>query len=166
MTRNAWPDIGTNFGTDVFGIPGTNGDGGSNGDIRASGMPAFFISGLESLGGVDSWAPVFRNDRTYNLTANLTYVAGRHEMRGGIDVVRMELNHWQSDLSSPRGGFFFDGGATALGPAGSPDPFNAYAQFLLGLGTVASKSIQPETQTGREWQMASISVIVGRSRAT
>ena len=144
---------GTNVGTDVLGIPGTNGDGGSHGDIRTSGMPAFFISGLEGLGGSDTVAPIFRNDRTYNLSTNLTYVTGRHDMRGGIDVVRMELNHWQSDLSSPRGGFFFDGGATALGPSGSPDPFNAYAQFLLGLATVASKSIQPETQTGREWQI-------------
>src|SRR5262249_2235218 len=42
---------GTNVGTDVLGIPGTNGDGGGNGDIRASGMPAFFISGFEDLGG-------------------------------------------------------------------------------------------------------------------
>jgi len=143
---------GTNVGTDVLGIPGTNGDGGSNGDIRASGMPAFFISGLETLGGWDGWAPVFRNDRTYNFSANLTYATGRHEVRGGIDVVRIELNHWQSN-TTPRGGFFFDGGATALGPAGSPDPFNAYAQFLLGLTTVASKAIQPELMTGREWQI-------------
>ena len=78
---------GTNVGTDILGIPGTNGDGGSNGDIRTSGMPAFFISGFEGLGGVDGWAPVFRNDRTYNLTANLTYVdrpargARRHRRR-------------------------------------------------------------------------------------
>jgi len=34
-----------------------------------------------------------------------------------------------------------------------PDPFNAYAQFLLGLTSVATKSIQPETMTGREWQI-------------
>ncbi len=144
---------GTNVGTDILGIPGTNGDGGSNGDIRTSGMPAFFISGFEGLGGVDGWAPVFRNDRTYNLTANLTYVTGKHELRVGVDAVRMELNHWQSDLSSPRGGFFFTGGATALGPRGSPDPFNAYAEFLLGFPTVASKAVQSETMTGREWQV-------------
>jgi hypothetical protein len=143
---------GTNVGTDVLGIPGTNGDGGSHGDIRASGMPGFLISGFEGIGGVDGWAPLFRNDRTYNFTANLTHATGRHEVRGGIDVVRMELNHWQSN-TTPRGGFFFTGGATALGPAGSPAAFNAYAQFLLGLATVATKSIEPETMTGREWQI-------------
>jgi hypothetical protein len=143
---------GTNVGTDVLGIPGTNGDGGSHGDVRASGMPAFFISGFEGLGGVDGWAPLFRNDRTYNLTANLTWATGRHEVRGGVDVVRIELNHWQSN-TSPRGGFFFTGGATALGPSASPNAFNAYAQFLLGLASVATKSIQPELMTGREWQI-------------
>jgi hypothetical protein len=144
---------GTNVGTDLLGIPGTNGDGGSHGDIRTSGMPVFYISGMEALGGWDTWAPVFRNDRTYNVTANLTWAAGRHELRGGLDVVRIELNHWQPDLSSPRGAFSFTGGATALGPSGSPDPANAYAQFLLGLTTVASKAIQPELMTGREWQI-------------
>src|SRR5262249_19771519 len=77
---------GTHVGTDVLGIPGTNGDGGGNGDIRASGMPAFFISGFEDLGGVDGYAPIFRDDRTYNLGANLTYTTGRHEIRGGADV--------------------------------------------------------------------------------
>ena len=34
------PDLGTNFGLDVLGIPGTNGP-----DPRESGMPAMFISG-------------------------------------------------------------------------------------------------------------------------
>jgi carboxypeptidase family protein/TonB-dependent receptor-like protein len=144
---------GNNVGTDVLGIPGTNGDGGSHGDIRASGMPGFLISGFEGLGGVDGWAPVFRNDRTYNLSTNMTYATGRHEVRGGLDVVRIQLDEWQSN-TIPRGGFILDGGATALGPTGSPDPFNAYAQFLLGLTTEAVKSIEPENMTGREWQFA------------
>jgi hypothetical protein len=147
------PDYGTNFGTDVLGIPGTNGDGGSNGDIRTSGSPAFWISGFTELGGAQEWTPIFRNDRSYNLTANVTYASGRHEVRGGGEVVRLELNHWQPELGfGPRGGFWFDGAATALAPAGSPDPFNAYAQFLLGLTTVTGKSLQYELMTGREWQ--------------
>ena len=74
-------------------------------------------------------------------------------MRFGVDVVKLELNHWQPELGrGPRGGFAFDGGSTALGPTGSPDQFNAYAQFLLGLTNEAQKSVQFETLTGREWQ--------------
>ena len=115
------PDYGTNYGTDVFGIPGTNGAGGGNGDIRYSGMPGFFISGFEAFGGVDGWTPLFRNDRTYNVSGNATWVKSNHEMRFGLDIVKMELNHWQPELGYPRGYFQFGGGATTLGPTGSPD---------------------------------------------
>ena len=148
------PDYGTNIGTDVLGIPGTNGDGGTDGDIRASGAPGFYMQGYTPLGGAQSWTPIFRNDRSYNLSANATYVKGGHELRFGADVVRMELNHWQPEEGyGPAGGFGFNGGATALAPRGSPNPFNAYAQFLLGLTTAASKSLQYERATGREWQL-------------
>ena len=65
----------------------------------------------------------------------------------------MELNHWQPELGyGPRGWFSFDGGATTQAPSGSPDEFNAYAQFLLGLPSYMTKSLQYELQTGREWQ--------------
>jgi hypothetical protein len=147
------PDFGTDYGTDVFRIPGTNGDGGSNGDPRTSGMPGFSISGFERLGNPDGWSPLFRNDRTWNVTVNATWIEGRHEMRFGADVVRLELTHWQPELGpGPRGQFTFNGGATALGPSGSPNQINAYAQFLLGLTTDAGKGIQHEVMTGREWQ--------------
>jgi len=147
------PDFGTNYGTDVFGIPGTNGDGGAGGDARYSGMPGFAFTGFEWFGGVDGWTPIFRNDRSYNVSANATWVKSKHEMRFGVDVVKMELNHWQPELGyGPRGFFFFYGGATTLAPTGSPDQFNSYAQFLLGLAGSTTKSIQYELQTGREWQ--------------
>jgi hypothetical protein len=96
------PDFGVNYGTDVFGIPGTNGDGGSNGDPRTSGMPAFVITGFEPFGGIDGWSPIFRNDRSYNVSANATWVKSKHEMRFGVDVVRLELNHWQPELGAGR----------------------------------------------------------------
>jgi Carboxypeptidase regulatory-like domain/TonB dependent receptor len=147
------PDIGTNFGTDVLHIPGTNGDGLSRGDPRTSGMPAFFVSGYADYGGVDGWSPLYRHDRSYNGSTNLTWTTSKHDMRFGVDIVRLELSHWQPELGEgPRGAFRFSGGATALGPSGSPDQFNAYAQFLLGLTTSVGKSVQFETMTGREWQ--------------
>lgn len=148
------PGFGTNFGTDVFGIPGTNGDGGSLGDPRTSGIPTFEIPGFSAYSRLDNFGPIFRNDRTYNVSLNSTWVSGDHELRFGADVVRLELNHWEAGgLASPRGGFTFPGGVTALGPRASPDPFNGYAQFLLGLTSTAGKSLQPELMTGREWQL-------------
>jgi hypothetical protein len=147
------PDYGVNYGTDVFGIPGTNGEGGGLGDERYTGMPRFAVSSFTPFGGVDGWTPIFRNDRSYNVSLNSTYIKGAHEMRFGVDVVRMELTHWQPELGNPRGSFNFAGGATAQGPTGSPDQFNAYAQFLLGYATNINKSIQYEIMTGREWQI-------------
>jgi hypothetical protein len=146
------PDFGVNYGTDIFGIPGTNGDGGGGGDSRYSGMPGFYVSSFTAFGGVDGWTPLFRNDRSYNVSLNSTYIRDRHEMRFGLDVVRMELTHWQPELGHPRGEFDFTGGATAQGPTGSPNQFNAYADFLLGYATTINKSIQYEIMTGREWQ--------------
>jgi len=145
------PDYGTNYGTDVFGIPGTNGAGGGNGDIRYSGLPYFNISSYEPFGGVDGWTPLFRNDRSYNASVNATYVKSSHEMRFGVDVVKMELNHWQPELGNPRGSLVFGGGATTP-RGGSPNQYNSYAQFLLGMTTSVNKSLQAELSTGREWQ--------------
>ena len=145
-------DFGTNWGLTVLGIPGTNGAGCCEDDIRYTGMPAWNIAGYEPLGGVDGWTPLFRNDDTYNGSLNATWIKGVHEFRAGFDVVRLKLNHWQPELGNPRGSFNFGGGATALAPSGSPNQLNAYAQFLLGLSTTTNKSIQYELMTGREWQ--------------
>jgi carboxypeptidase family protein/TonB-dependent receptor-like protein len=148
-------DYGTNYGTDVFGIPGTNGAGGANGDIRYSGFPPISVSDYTAYGGTAGWAPAFRNDRSYNASVNLTYTLTAHELRFGAALVRMELNHWQPELGyGPRGYFGFDGGVTTLAPSGSPNQYNAYAAFLLGDASFVTKSLQYETMTGREWQYA------------
>jgi len=148
-------DYGTNYGTDVFGIQGTNATGGASGDIRYSGFPTMAVTGYTSYGGVAGWAPAFRNDRSYNFSTNLTYTLTAHELRFGFDLVRMELNHWQPELGNgPRGYFGFDGGVTTPAPSGSPNQYNAYAAFLLGDASYVTKSLQYETMTGREWQYA------------
>ena len=56
------PDLGTNFGSDVLGIPGTNGP-----DSKESGLPAFYISDYSSLGNTEGWNPLFRNDQSYHV---------------------------------------------------------------------------------------------------
>jgi hypothetical protein len=147
------PDYGINYGLDVFGIPGTNGAGGGGGDIRYSGMPHINISNYVDFGGVDGWTPLFRNDRSYNFSTNASWIKESHDIRFGLDIVKLELNHWQPELGNPRGRFDFTGAGTAQGPTGSPDQFNSYAQFLLGRTTSLNKSIQAEVNTGREWQI-------------
>ena len=159
------PDYGTNIGSDVLGLPGTN----NGSDLRSSGFPYFAISGFADIGNPEGWNPAFRNDWSFTSSHNVRWSKGNHQISAGTDIVHHHLNHWQPELGSgPRGEFDFDGATTALnvpncGPSpappcpAAPDQFNAWAQFLLGLpgGSVSSglgKSDQFIKATAKEWQ--------------
>jgi hypothetical protein len=142
------PDFGTNFGSDTFGLPGTNGP-----DPRQSGMPSFtYTGGLSTFGDNDTWTPLERHETSYTVTSNLTRLVGAHELRAGFDFIRYQLNHFQPELGAgPRGDFAFSGNITGT-PGYTSNTWNQYAAFLLGQTSVVSKSIQFEEMTGRENQ--------------
>jgi len=143
------PDFGNNFGLDVLGIPGTNGP-----DPRQSGLPIFNIGGYTGLGNTEGWSPIFRNDQSWTLTTNANWVKGSHDLRFGFEGIHHHLNHWQPELGAgPRGTFGFGGAVSALNGGPSPDRFNGYAQFLLGLTSSVGKSIQFNKMTGLEYQL-------------
>jgi carboxypeptidase family protein/TonB-dependent receptor-like protein len=153
------PDFGTNIGSDVLGIPGTN----NGSDLRSSGFPMFGISGYANLGNSEGWNPAFRNDWSFTTSHNVRWSHGKHQINAGMDIVHHHLNHWQPELGAgPRGEFDFGGGATALNGGPAPNQFNALAQFELGLagelgtgagnGVGVGKSEQFIKATAREWQ--------------
>ncbi len=144
------PEHGKNIGLDVLGIPGTNGP-----DIRQSGFPIFSIAGFTTLGNPDNWSPLFRNDNTYSHTTNLGWTRGQHDVRFGFDLRRFHVNHWQPEVGGgPRGRFNYTGGIAALNGGASPNSFNTWAAFLLGLPNSMQKSLQYFAPMGtREWQM-------------
>ncbi len=151
------PDYGTNYGSDVWGIPGLN-VGGAKGpgsfDLqRYSGMPQV-ETGLAVLGNNSTWTPVWRDERSYTASANLTKVARRHELRTGFDFIRLRLNHWQPEVSNPRGILTFGGGVTGTPGYSGVGGWNGYAAFLLGQMSSFNKSIQYEELSGRENQYA------------
>jgi carboxypeptidase family protein/TonB-dependent receptor-like protein len=147
-------DYGTNFGSDVWGIRGTNADGvGGPGSFdlnRYSGMPQV-STGLSTLGNVDTWTPVWRDERSYTVSANLTKVRGSHDLRTGFDFIRLRLNHWQPEVTNPRGILTFGSNVTST-PGYSGNAWNSYAGFLLGELTSFNKSEQFEELSGRENQ--------------
>jgi hypothetical protein len=148
------PDFNVgNFGLDVLGIPGTN-DAGL-GDSRYAGYPVF-NTGFSAVGNRDGWNPIFRDERTYSLAANLSKNLGRHDLRTGYTMNFLYLDHWQPESGNPRGSFSFAGNATALSGAGGQvsNLFNTYAAFLMGLTSSVGKSVQNELMTTREWQHA------------
>src|SRR5262249_27437346 len=164
------PDYGKNIGLDVLKIPGTNGS-----DPRQSGFPIFNISTHTALGNTNNWSPVERNDRLYTYSGNLNWTRGSHSLRFGIDILQHQMNHWQPELGSwsPRGGFTFSNGVTALNGGAAANNFNAYAAFLLGLPAQMGKAYQfydpmqtRETQQGYyvrdNWQVSrKLSVNIG-----
>ena len=140
-----------NFGLDTLRIPGTN-DAGI-GDDRYAGYPRF-DTGFSVLGNFEGWMPIFRDERTYSFSTNLSKTMGRHDIRGGYGMTFLYLNHWQPELDNPRGRFdFTTRSTTALrGGAQTSNFYNQWASFLLGLPGTVSKSVQYEEMTGREWQ--------------
>ncbi len=153
------PDFGTNIGSDVLGIPGTN----NGSDLRSSGMPYFAISSWAHLGNPEGWNPAFRNDWSFTSNHNVRWSHGNHQISAGTDIVHHHLNHWQPELGAgPRGEFDFGGGATALNGGPAPNQYNALAQFELGLfgelnsgagsNIGAGRSEQFIKATAREWQ--------------
>ena len=147
----AGSDFGTDYGSETFGIPGTNGP-----DERQSGMPAFTTglgsTGYAGIGNSATWHPLERHEKSYTITTNLTKLAGAHEFRAGFDFIRYQLNHWQPELGSgPRGIFNFSGNITGQ-PGYTSNAWNQYAAFLLGRTSGYGKSIQFEEMSGRENQ--------------
>jgi len=151
------PDVGTNIGSDVLGLPGTN----NGSDLRSSGFPYFSINGYTDIGNPEGWNPAYRNDWSFTSSHNARWSHGKHQFSFGVDIVHHHLNHWQPELGSgPRGEFDSSGGLTALNGGPDPDLFNGLAQFELGLfdgsGNVNSggsgKSEQFIKATAKEWQ--------------
>jgi len=139
---------GQNIGLDVLKIPGTNGP-----DPLQSGIPQFSVSGYEALGNTGSANPYFWRDNQFQYNLNTTWIKGAHVLRFGLDVTRQHMNHTTSELDqSPRGQFNYAGGPTALRGGASPNQFNNFATFLLGLPTSIGTSRPMESPiTTRNW---------------
>jgi hypothetical protein len=141
-------DFGTNFGSEVLGIPGTNGE-----SIRESGMPSFAVSGYTDLGNPEGWNPYFYSDTTYTTTQNFGIIKGAHDLRFGFEGVRHWLNHWQPEIGfGPRGRFIFNQTVTGT-PGVATNQFNAYAAFLLGMPNQVGKTLQWQKMTAFNWQL-------------
>ncbi|MSV27908.1 MAG: TonB-dependent receptor [Bryobacterales bacterium] len=132
-------DSGTNYGSEVLGIPGTNGP-----NVRQSGLPIFNISGYENYGNPYAYMPKYVNDNSVTVSANAGWQKSRHDIRFGIDLTRARLSHYHPETGSngPRGRFDFNGGVTALNGGAAPNQFNAYAAYLLGLPQQLGKAVQ------------------------
>ena len=143
-------DLGVDWGTSYFNIPGTNGS-----CSLCGGQPRFVFSGLSNLGNQNISNPFQFRDNTYVSAANLSWNKGKHSTRYGMEFDRFAINHFQpQNTSGPRGGFNFTGGLTTLTGGAAADLFNSWADFLLGLPQVVQKDTQylnPATSRESVW---------------
>ncbi len=147
------PGQDKNVGLDVWGIPGTNGGRQYKDDPRYGGLPHLTGFGFDDWGVAATWAPCFRNDRSYTYQTNFSKLSGSHEFRWGFEPRRHSLNHWQPETANPRGRIDFAGGATRVPGQTARSP-HSYAAALLGLAGSYTKSIQFLLMQNREWQYA------------
>ena len=152
---DAGPDFRTNFGL-MWGIPGLNGAGatgpGSFDLDRYSGMPNI------SDGGCRSWGTPIRGRRCGG-TSGATRCprtsrrsAATTSSAQASTSIRLRLNHWQPEVSNPRGALTFGGGVTGTPGYAGVGGWNGYAGFLLGEMSSYAKSVQFEELSGRENQ--------------
>lgn len=143
-------DYGTNYGTDIWKIPGTNGGQAFAGDIKYSGMPVI-STGFTNWGQASTPLPWWRNDASQTYSTNFSRIYSSHELRFGYDMVHHAMSHWQPETANPRGAISFGGNTTMIRGTTSRTP-NTYAAALLGLVSSYSKSVQFFYMETREWQ--------------
>jgi hypothetical protein len=149
-------DVDKDIGLDFLGIPGTNGG------PRLGGWPNFNVTNYGEYGQVGGNVPWYHHNDQYQYVANANWTKGSHNVRFGIDTINKQLNTWE--FNAPQGAFSFSGAVTTIKGGSSPNQFNSYAQFLLGLPSSWSKGMQPEDKTSRaltyglflrdQWQVA------------
>jgi hypothetical protein len=141
---------GTNYGLDVWKIPGTNGGAQYAGDEKYSGMPSIG-TGFTVWGQNSTPLPWWRYERSQTYSTNFSKVFSSHEIRFGYDMVHHALTHWQPETANPRGAINFSGNTTMI-RAGTSRTTNTYAAALLGLVNNYAKSVQFLMMETREWQ--------------
>jgi hypothetical protein len=112
---------GTNWAARL-GIPGTTND------PSFEGFPKFSITGFEGLGDSTS-NPIHYVVNNWNFNDGVTWITGRHAIRIGGDVLRVQ--YYQPTNSNFNGTFTFNGKVTGDG----------IADFLLGFPSSTSRKI-------------------------
>ena len=145
------PDFGRNWGSEDWGIPGTNGGNVFASDIRYSGQPCIG-NGLTAWGNCTSSNPNFYDDNSYTYSTNFSKIQKGHELRWGVDIIRHAMNHWQPEIANPRGNINPGGNAVVLQGQVARN-IHTYAAGLLDILGNADKSVQYFDMRTREWQL-------------
>ncbi|HEY6989892.1 MAG TPA: TonB-dependent receptor, partial [Bryobacteraceae bacterium] len=107
-------------------------------DMFSSGLTTISISGFRGLGNA-SFMPIYQVENSYQVTENLNLTHGRHILKVGGQIIRPQIEQFQS--ANPAGLFGFDANFTN-NPAAPAGTGNAMASFLLGYPASTSRTAQ------------------------
>src|ERR1035437_584527 len=125
LTRTTNVELSDHAGTNwaaQYGIPGTTSD------PNLAGFPKIGITGFETLGG-STTNPIRYVVNNFNFNNVLTWNKGRHTIRAGGDVLRVQ--YYQPTNSNFNGTLTFSGKNSG----------NGFADFLLGYNSSTSRKI-------------------------
>ena len=150
QTTSEQARLNEKIGTDILGIPGTNGIGKLKG-----GWPRFEIDNFTTVGINEDFMPYYKRDPQFQYVANFNWTKGTHNVRFGMDFYRQQMNQTQEQFvggafGGGQGSFSFTGGPTTTRGGASANQFNSYAAFLLGLpARIGKQDLVPDEYTVR-----------------
>jgi hypothetical protein len=143
-------DLDAANGLTNLGIPGTNNAGAPGAAYLYYGYPGFQLGpnpGASNqvgpnLGNAQTANPFLFRDNQFVTGANLSWIKGRHSIRGGVEWNHAQINHFQPQggtFQNPRGTLQFNGFVTSL-QGTTPTWFNSWADFMFGLPSATGKA--------------------------
>lgn len=119
-----------NFGVDVLSQLGIQGIDNPNNDPAIGSMPQFTFGGAIPFAASTGRNQAYTAQNTYQIIDNVSWFRGRHNVKFGVDIRRLQVNNQNKPLSI-RGSYSFDDRLTGL----------SYANFLLGWPGGATRGI-------------------------
>jgi hypothetical protein len=117
-------------------------------------LARFLPSGYAAMGGAGAFTgtqgggTVLTRNNTYQVYDNFSWQKGRHSMKFGAEVLRIQYNRFETP--NPLGTFTFTNGYTTR-TAANDGTGSALASMLLGSTTQASRTVGPKELYGRQW---------------
>jgi hypothetical protein len=138
-----WYGLDENLQTsNQVGIPGINNFCGTCG-----GLPTINIAGFTSFGHA-SFAPTLRHDTTFEYVDNVTFIRGKHTIKVGADIQRIQADLYQT--TNPIGEFCFNQENTSQ--HGATGTGSGLAGFLLGYPDFAGRAALTDFPSNRDTQ--------------
>lgn len=119
-----------NYGVDVLSQLGIQGIENPGDDPGIRSMPQFSFGGAIPIASSTGRNRGYTAQNTYQIIDNVSWFRGRHTLKAGVDIRRLQVNQDTNPLNA-RGQYSFDDRLTGL----------AYANFLLGWPSSASRGI-------------------------